>query len=177
MSNDKSNPSAYNPSSDPSLDPEQFKQSFKHALGRLASGVTVVSILEGENMRGMTASAFISVSLEPLLVLVSVAKTAGMHQSLQTASHYGISILAEGQREIGDHFAWKSLEEAPPYHTKAGVALLEGALAHLACRIVDRHDAGDHTLMVGQVEYVENFDHAPLLYYKGKYGQFLDLKE
>jgi flavin reductase (DIM6/NTAB) family NADH-FMN oxidoreductase RutF len=173
MSNDKSN----TPTPDSVVDLQQFKQSFKQALGRFASGVTVVGILEGETMRGMTASAFISVSLEPPLVLVSVAKTARMHQALQTASHYGISILAEGQREISDHFAWKSLEEAPLYHATAGVALLEGALSHLACRIVDRHDAGDHTLMVGHVEYVENFDHAPLLYYKGKYGQFLELEK
>ncbi len=160
-------------SSNRSLDPQQFKQ----ALGRFASGVTVVGILEGDIMRGMTASAFISVSLEPPLVLVSIAKTARMHQALQTASHYGVSILAENQREISDHFAWKSLENAPLYQAKSGVALLEGALSHLACRIVDRHDAGDHTLMVGHVEYVENFDHAPLLYYKGKYGQFLELEK
>ena len=147
--------------------------TFKKTLSTFASGVTVVGVLEDGHMRGMTASAFISVSLEPPLVLVSVAKSARMHAVLESRKTHSINILAHMQPETSTHFAGHPLEQAPEYIVHSGVPLLEHALARMVCTVVNRVDAGDHTLIISQVEYADSKeDVEPLLYYKGKYGQF-----
>ncbi|MBB6098791.1 flavin reductase (DIM6/NTAB) family NADH-FMN oxidoreductase RutF [Deinobacterium chartae] len=147
-------------------------QEFRRALGHFGSGVTVVTSPAGDSFHGMTASAFISVSLEPPLVLVSVDKRAHMHAVLHNVSHYGISILASDQAAVSNHFAGRPLEQVPALEEVQGVPLVAGALARLVCRIRDRHDAGDHTLFVGLVEYADTSEKAPLMYYAGKYGDF-----
>jgi len=147
--------------------------TFKKTLSTFASGVTVVGVLEDGHMRGMTASAFISVSLEPPLVLVSVAKSAKIHTLLEHRDAHSINILAHMQPETSTHFAGRPLEQAPEYIVHSGVPLLEHALARMVCSVVNRVDAGDHTLIISQVEYADSReDGEPLLYYKGKYGQF-----
>lgn len=149
---------------------------FRAALGRFASGVTVVTVPnEGERagVRGVTANAFLSVSLSPPLVLVSIAKKARAHASLLSAERYGVSILAEDQGPLSNHFAGFDDSVTPTFTELDGLALIEGAVAHLICRIVDRHEAGDHTLFIGEVEALRTSDEAPLLYFRGQYGKFV----
>jgi len=95
-----------NASPDGSIDPRQFR----NALGRFASGVTVITTEHEGRTHGMTANAFVSVSLDPPLVLVSVDNRAQMHQLLALAPRYGVSVLAEDQEMLSNHFAGRATE-------------------------------------------------------------------
>jgi flavin reductase (DIM6/NTAB) family NADH-FMN oxidoreductase RutF len=118
----------------------------------------------------MTANAFMSVSLEPPLVVVAVDNRAHMTRALPVGHPYGVSILSEQQADLSDHFAGRGGgEPAVAFITRAGVPLLAGAVAHLVARVVEAHPAGDHTLYLGQVEYLDRQDHLPLLFYAGQY--------
>lgn len=150
----------------PAIDPREFRR----ALGRFASGITVVTtVYEGETY-GMTANAFVSVSMDPPLVLVSVDHRANMHKVLPHSGSYGVSVLTDKQEDLSQHFAGKPKEgQEIPFVWQHEMPLLEGALAHLVCRVVDAHPAGDHTLYIGEVEYLDYRDGAPLLFYTGAY--------
>ncbi|MDZ7705309.1 MAG: flavin reductase family protein [Trueperaceae bacterium] len=147
-------------------------RDFRNTLGRFATGVTVVTMQQGDEVFGITVSAFMSVSLEPPLVLVSIDKKARAHPTLLEAERYGVSILSASQQALSNHFAGMEVDGLePPYQHIDGFPLLEGAVGHLVCRVVDRHEAGDHTLFIGQVEHLAYEDKKPLLYYTGKYGR------
>lgn len=149
--------------------------AFRSALGRFASGVTILTARDAAgNDHGMTASAFCSASLAPPLVLVCVDKAADMHDLLSKASHFGISILAEGQEALSRRFA-----ELPAgrfdgigfSRGDTGVVLLDDAIAHLECKRLNRFDAGDHGAFLGEVERAATRGSHPLLYYRGGYTQ------
>jgi flavin reductase (DIM6/NTAB) family NADH-FMN oxidoreductase RutF len=145
---------------------------FRSALGRFASGVTVVTARYEERAHGMTANAFVSVSLDPPLVLVSLDNRSFMHKLLPTVGRFGISILAETQEHLSNHFAGRTVEGIHiRFVTQNGVPLLEGAVAHFVVDVIDAHPAGDHTLYIGQVEYFEAYDDKPLLFYASQYQQ------
>lgn len=149
--------------------------AFRAVLGRFASGVTIVTAkdVEGHD-HGMTVSAFCSVSLTPPFVLACIDHQADMHEVLRKAAHFGVSILEEGQEALSRRFA-----ELPAgrfdgigyTRGESGVILLDDAIAHLECSVVSRHDAGDHMICVGQVEWAEYRPDRPLLYYRGGYAQ------
>lgn len=149
-------------------------REFRSTLGRFATGVTVITALEDGKTHAMTANAFMSVSLEPPLVLVSLDNRSRMHRILRAAGRYGISVLAEGQGTLSDHFAGRTIEDAQVHFvSRAGAALLEGAVAYFVAQVLDVHSAGDHTLYISTVEYFEHRDDRPLLFYAGKYEQLL----
>ena len=151
-------------------------QDFRSALGRFASGVTVVTIPDAHKsagVRGITANAFLSVSLTPPLVLVSIDKRARAHTSLLTAERYGVSILAAGQEGVSDHFAGRNPELTPDFAELAGFVVVAQSAAQLVCRVTDRHEAGDHTLFIGEVEALATSEAEPLVYFRGRYGRFL----
>lgn len=143
----------------------------RKALGRFASGVTIVTTAECEDddsVHGMTANAFTSVSLDPPLVLVSISTRAKIDQRIRDSGRYGVSILASDQEPLSLHFAGASHEpDLVRFVWRNGVPLLEGALVHLACAVVDSHPAGDHTLHVGRVQQLWYDDGQPLLFYTG----------
>lgn len=143
---------------------------FRSVMGRFATGVTIVTTRTGEVIHGMTANAFMSVSLEPPLVLVSVGQRARLHAYLQEASHYGVSILAAHQQRLSDHFAGRTQEAFDPEFVEIlGVPLIRGALAHIVAEIAARYPVGDHTLFVGQVLHLAHQPLAPLVYHGGQY--------
>lgn len=118
----------------------------------------------------MTASAFVSVSLEPPLVLVSLDNRSYMHKILPSVGRYGISVLDEKQERISNHFAGRTVEGIRiRFVTEKDVPLLEGAVAHFVVEVIDAHLAGDHTLYIGRVEYFEAHEGKPLLFYAGQY--------
>jgi flavin reductase (DIM6/NTAB) family NADH-FMN oxidoreductase RutF len=163
---------------------------FRAAMSRLAAGVVLVTAQEppldagdpqapdAEDV-GMTATAFVSVSLEPPLVLVSLRVGSRMDDLLDEQPHWGVSVLAESQRHIAGRFAMKGrlsdrlLFEDIPYARGqvTGAPLLSGALATLECRTEQRMAAGDHTLVVGRVltARLPSADGDPLLYFRGRY--------
>ena len=154
-----------------SIDADEFRS----VLGRFASGVTVLTARDVDGRdHGMTVSAFCSASLVPPLVLACIDHTADMHRVLQSATHFGISILSDGQEALSRRFAELPADrfDGIGYQRgESGVVLLDDALAHLECRRVARHDAGDHTIYVGEVERSEALKGMPLLYYRGGYTQ------
>jgi flavin reductase (DIM6/NTAB) family NADH-FMN oxidoreductase RutF len=154
-----------------SIDPDLFRA----VLGRFASGITVITVRDREGRdHGMTVSAFSSLSLDPPLVLVCVGHDASMAQALAGASHVGVNILAHGQEALSRRFAGKyddRFEEIGYTHGPSGVPILDDVLAWIDGKIVARHDAGDHVIVVLAVEHGEARDGRPLLYYRGGYAQ------
>ena len=153
------------------IDPDAFRA----ALGRFVSGVTVVTTRDGAGRdHGMTVSAFCSVSLDPPLVLACIGHEASMHGPIMNAEQFGVSILAVGQEPLARRFADQRSDrfDGVGYSRgRLGVALIDDALAHLECRVVDRREAGDHTIVVGRVEAAPCAQERPRVYYRGGYTQ------
>ncbi|HZZ51984.1 MAG TPA: flavin reductase family protein [Pseudonocardia sp.] len=142
----------------------------RKALGRFASGVTVVTTGSGDDVHGMTANAFTSVSLDPPLVLVSIATKAKMDARIADCGRYGVSILCREQEPVSLHFAGgKPCPDQVRFVERGGVPLLDGALVHLACSVYDSHPAGDHTLHVGYVDELWSQHGDPLVFFTGTF--------
>jgi flavin reductase (DIM6/NTAB) family NADH-FMN oxidoreductase RutF len=150
---------------------------FRKAMGCFATGVTVITVdYEGE-VHGMTANAFTSVSLDPMLVLVCVDHKARTHAHLHARQRFGVNVLAENQRAISEYYArptatHQHAEEevgARFDRTVHSTPVLQGALAYMECCLHTVQDAGDHTIFIAQVEEVVVREGDPLLYFRGKY--------
>lgn len=152
--------------------------TFRSVLGRFASGVTIVTARDAQGHdHGMTVSAFSSLSLEPPLVLVCVDRAAAMHTMLRARTPMGISILASTQETYSRRFADNAMDRSERFdgiaYTRgaSGVVLLDGALAHLECNVLEHHDAGDHMVIFATVVNAAPLDGRPLLYFRGGYAQ------
>ena len=136
-----------------------------------ATGVTVITTLKGEQVHGMTANAFMSVSLEPPLVLISVDRGTKMCGMLHEGSHYGVSVLCETQAKLSDRFAGRPCDDcpAPRFDLVRETPLVDGALAHFVARVERSYWGGDHSLFLGRVEYARTGSGTPLLFHGGRY--------
>lgn len=144
---------------------------FKTAMSKFSTGVTVITAeWENEN-HGMTANAFMSVSLDPKLIVISVANNARMKSIIEKTKTFAVSILAEDQADVSMHFARQKEKEDVRFIEFAGVPTVEGAIATIACDLHDASEQGDHTLFIGKVRDVAVTDRDPLVYYQGKYEQ------
>ncbi|PWB97656.1 flavin reductase family protein [Salinibacterium hongtaonis] len=145
-------------------------RAFRDTCGAFPTGVTVISTLAADGRpAGMTANGFLSVSLDPPLVLVSIGHGARTHERLMMNETYAVSVLRHDQKAIAAHFARRTDEADPPFDMHNGHAFVPGAVARIGCRIVDRHLAGDHTLFVGQVETFDSTpDVHPLVFASGQ---------
>jgi flavin reductase (DIM6/NTAB) family NADH-FMN oxidoreductase RutF len=152
-------------------------RALRQAMGRFATGVTVVTTIDRDTIHGMTANAFLSVSLRPPLVLVSLGRCR-MSEMLPRTRRYGVSVLSHDQAHFAAHFAAQRASPVEPtFEWHDGLPLLGGALAHLACRVVDVHAAGDHVLWIGEVEHLHHRDGEPLLFYTGRFGSLRALPD
>ena len=145
-------------------------------LRRYPSGVSVVTVDAGGQRVGLTVATLVSLSLEPPLVGVAVARQAALHELLREAGLFAVSLLAAGQGSLAEHFArgvppigmWHGIEATDG---KLGAPLLDGAVGWLECRLVDEVAAGTHTLFVGQVLRAETgADAEPLVRVAGAFG-------
>lgn len=151
---------------------------FRRVMGSFTTGVTVITTEADDAVRGMTANAFMSGSLTPPLCIISVAKKARMHELLESADHFGVSILAKGQEAVSQHFARQGATEPDlSFEHIEGVPVLAGVSASLAAQIDSRHDCGDHTLFIGRILGLREYDRAPLVYHGGKYATVHHKKE
>jgi len=152
-------------------------KEFRRALGSFATGVCVVTCRIGERTHGITINSLTSVSLDPPLILICVDKKAIAHEMIPQAGHFAINILTERQREISDYFAYRlaldpvhELRDVPHHPGVTGSPLIDGAMAHVECQLVERIPGGDHTIFLGQVLRAEGeSDERPLLFHRGKY--------
>lgn len=149
-------------------------KAFKDALARFASGVTVVTCQNGGEVHGITVSAFLSVSLDPMLVLVSIDKRAKANELLAQADRFTVNVLAAGQDAISNYYAgWRQPGQVVELgRTDSGADVVPGALAWIECERHAALDGGDHTLYLGRVVGLTVHDGDPLLYFRGKYRAF-----
>jgi flavin reductase (DIM6/NTAB) family NADH-FMN oxidoreductase RutF len=155
----------------PDVDGDDPALALRRTLGMFATGVTVITTLRGEQVHGMTANAFMSVSLEPPLVLISVDRRTKMCRLLHEGSHYGVSVLCETQASLSDRFAGRPCDDrpAPRFDLVRDTPLVEGALAHFVARVERSYWGGDHSLFLGRVEYARQNPGTPLLFHGGRY--------
>ena len=145
--------------------------ALRRTLGMFATGVTVITALKAEQVHGMTANAFMSVSLEPPLVLISVDRRTKMCGLLHEGMHYGVSVLCENQAALSDRFAGRAGENLPEprFQLVRETPLVDGAIAHFVARVERSYWGGDHSLFLGRVEYARANAGTPLLFHGGRY--------
>jgi flavin reductase (DIM6/NTAB) family NADH-FMN oxidoreductase RutF len=154
------------------LDPMELRRAF----GCFVTGVTIVSTMDdGARPRGFTANSFTSVSLDPPLVLVCVARTAGSYLLFSRTPHFAINILSEQQRPLSSRFASKQPDKfaGVAWHPgETGSPLIDGTVAWLDCRTERQIDAGDHLILIGRVLAFEHSVQTPLGFCRGNYLRF-----
>lgn len=153
------------------------KDEFRAALGRFASGVTVVTTFDEKENRplGITVSAFCSVSLAPPLVLISIEKGAYVHDYIKAFGAFAANILTENQEKLSNLFASRETDKfANVSYTMSdgNLPLLNEVLVNMECKIVHAYEGGDHTIFVGEVMSVKVSDENPLLYFHHGYGKY-----
>ena len=155
------------------IDGDDPRVALRRTLGLFATGVTIITTRVGEQVHGMTANAFMSVSLEPPLVLISVDRRTKMCALLYEGGRYGVSVLCEGQAALSDRFAGRATAGAegvaPRFELVRDTPLVDGALAGFVARVVRSYWGGDHSLFLGNVEYARTGEGAPLLFHGGRY--------
>lgn len=153
------------------------QSEFRKAMGAFATGVTIITVdLDGE-VHGMTANAFASVSLDPMLVLVCVDHSTRTHGHLHEKKRFGVNVLCEDQRAISEYYARPErthekaeIEAGARFdRTRHGTPILHGSLSYLECRLHSVQIAGDHTIFIAEVEDVVLQDGDPLLFFRGRY--------
>jgi flavin reductase (DIM6/NTAB) family NADH-FMN oxidoreductase RutF len=145
---------------------------FRRTLGMFATGVTVITTRIGGQVHGMTANAFMSVSLRPPLILISVDRRARLNALLREGLRFGVSVLEEHQSAFSDRFAGRAVADdspEPEFELVSETPLVVDALAHLVARVARSYWGGDHSLFLGQVEYVRYGEGTPLLFHGGRY--------
>lgn len=139
-------------------------------MGTFATGVTVITTEVEGQVHGMTANAFMSVSLDPKLVVISIGEKARILSKIQESKTFSVNILAEDQQEISMIFAGQIKEGREiNFDCLAGQPVIPGALAQVTCEVNAEHIEGDHTLFIGKVTDIHLEDGDPLLFYKGRY--------
>ncbi len=152
-------------------------QAFKDALKLWASGVTVVTASTTQHgVKGMTATSFSSVSLEPPQILVCINQSADTGEVMLEGKHFAVNILTASQQEVSNQFAGGSSQQERfanvSWHPgKTGSPVLDDALASIECTVVQQVQAGTHWVVIGQVEKVTCNGGDPLLYYNSAYRE------
>jgi flavin reductase (DIM6/NTAB) family NADH-FMN oxidoreductase RutF len=153
------------------------RRRMRDLMARFATGVSVVAARHGPLLAGMTANAIASISVDPPLMMASVARKAETHGAIIGSHAFAISVLSAGQRELAECFAQPTTAvkltrfcDATWHEAESGSPILDGALAYFDCRLVERFDGRDHTMFLGEIAaagYRE--DAEPLLWYASAY--------
>jgi flavin reductase (DIM6/NTAB) family NADH-FMN oxidoreductase RutF len=143
---------------------------FRNAMGKFATGVTVVAVEVEGSVHGMTANAFMSVSLSPKLVVVSISERAQMLEKMKQSGKFSVNILSSSQQDLSMIFAGQQKNQQEVKFERLGeVPVLDGAVAQIACEVSAAHVEGDHTLFIGRVTDIHIEELEPLIYFSGKY--------
>ena len=155
--------------------PSPAALALREALGRYASGVTIVTTQGPQGPVGITANSFTSLSLDPALVLWCPARASARFAAFAGAGHYAIHVLGADQLELCRRFARSGadFDGIPLEATPEGQPLLPGCLARFDCRAHAVHEGGDHAILVGEVLRATTATGDPLLFWGGRYGDFL----
>lgn len=149
-------------------------KAFRNALGQFATGVTIVTALDAEGKKvGMTANSFSSVSLDPMLVLWSIAKTSKAFTAFTEAQQFAIHILCTEQKSLSGQFASNCDDRfcnVPHHDGLGGVPILDDYSAVFQCETESRYEGGDHIIIVGRVVAFDNRGKSPLIFHAGRYA-------
>ena len=154
--------------------PDQFRQ----VMGHFATGISVVTTLDGDLPAGITVNAFSSVSLEPPLVMVALDRSRFITPMVRAFGRYAVCILGSDQQALSDCFAHAPVSPGreefcgAPWHAgPTGLPLIDGSIATLECTVVETFGAGDHDLFIGRVDSLAQHREgvAPLLYFRRHY--------
>lgn len=148
---------------------EATARAYRTALGQFATGVTIVTCDSADGPMGMTANSFSSVSLDPALVLWSPGKASQRHDSFVSARNYAVHVLSADQADLCNAFAKDphAFDMADWMLNTQNVPLLENCLARFECTQYAVHDAGDHSIILGQVDLVSQNEGTPLIFAQG----------
>jgi flavin reductase (DIM6/NTAB) family NADH-FMN oxidoreductase RutF len=146
-------------------------RQFRNAMGKFATGVTVIATeVEGEGVHGMTANAFMSVSLDPKLVVISIGEKAKILNKIKESNLFTVNILAADQQEISMIFAGQLKEHKEVvFDWLDGKPVIPGSVVQITCDVSAEHVEGDHTLFIGKVTDIHIEDAEPLIFYSGRY--------
>ncbi len=156
------------------IDPEDLRQ----AMRKWTTGVTIVSARDGEIQHGMTVSSFTSVSLTPPLLLVSLEQVTKTHRLVSQSGYFGVSLLAQHQKEISDRFAGRHTELSnrfegiQTFQMVSGAPLIAGSLSVFDCKTISSIPSGTHTIFIGEVLAARQLSHhLPLIYFDRDYRE------
>lgn len=141
-------------------------------MGQFATGVTVITLKDGDQTWGMTANAVTSVSLDPPLVLVCVQRDNQTHPKLQSAGCFAMNILAADQQDLSDRYAYVGPKDCSGLDTgedKTGAPILPGTLGYVDCEVREVLSGGDHDIFLAEIVAGQLSEGEPLLYYQGGY--------
>lgn len=154
-------------------------RDFRSALGSFPTGVCLITTLAPDGRRvGLTANSFSSVSLDPPMVLWSLARTASSAAVFRDAEYFAINVLAAGDDELSSHFARSGEDKFSSYSERfvgglASVPVLQSAIATFECHSRHRYYGGDHIIVIGVVErYAYDAGRPPLVFHRGRYASF-----
>lgn len=152
----------------PTIDP----RALRDGCGRFATGVTVISTATEDGDHGMTANAFMSVSLEPPLISISLDRKARMLSKVREARSYAVSVLTSEMEQLAMHFAGRfDPAHSDPFTHVQGMPVVPGASVVFVAEVTQEVEAGDHVLFIGQVKHMEwSEDAQPLLFYAGRFA-------
>lgn len=148
-------------------------EAFRRAVSRFATGITVITCRDGDDIRGMTCNSFISVSLQPATILVSL-KAGRTHQALRARGAFGVSVLRDENQSYPGYFS-DALRAgvAPEFVVRRQIPTLAECLAWFECRVVETLDVHDHTLFVAQVTGCGTTEGSPLMFYESRYHRYV----
>lgn len=154
------------------------RNELRRVMGHFATGVTVITTLAKDGkLHGLTANAVSSLSLDPPLLIICVDKKAESYSCFEDSKVFTVNILADDQEDLSRRFAVSGGEkfEGVAYRRGAnGAPILQGALAHLECKLYAAYDGGDHTIYLGQIDEAETREGKPLLFFRGGYREIGD---
>jgi 3-hydroxy-9,10-secoandrosta-1,3,5(10)-triene-9,17-dione monooxygenase reductase component len=148
-------------------------QELRRVMGHFATGVTVITTKDQDGApQGLTANAFMSLSLNPPLILISVDKGATCYACFAPQNGFTVNFLSDDQEEISRRFATKGIDKFAGLQWQEGTngaAILDGVLGYVECKVTQCYDGGDHTIVLGEILNVSATGERPLLFFKGKY--------
>ena len=144
--------------------------AFRQAASRFATGVAVLTCLDEQGrVCGMTANSFVTVSLSPPTVLVSVMP-GRMHRAISESGRYGVNVLQQGAQGLSTHFSGRAtVELSPDYALLDGLPRLSNCVAFFACEVIRRLDVSDHTLFIAEVSNCDYCNSSPLVFFSSRY--------
>ncbi|MCW3838337.1 flavin reductase family protein [Sphingomonas canadensis] len=150
-------------------------REFRDALGRFATGVTIVTTVDAQGRRyGVTANSYNSVSLDPPLILWSLARSSGSFAAFEGARAFAVHVLGHDQQDLATRFAARGQDKFAGLDVIAGhggVPLLTGCAAHFECETAERFEGGDHLIFLGRVVRFEQCDSDPLIFHSGRFAR------